>query len=291
MKRIIGILVLTVLIVSLCITMMGCSNVQADDLKGMIENAVKQEIISKTDYTLKAYGTSVSGNEKIYYELNYKTGNHNKAKFTIIDERDFKYTKYTTSFYGASVPEGKYTDFWQSFPDSLFKLEKASEEDYQDWYFYPATLYYNKNAEGEEVKYYTQKQNDSQSSISATVKRQFENGWQDFMAQEKIAKCDLNNLAKAVEGIKDYIDENKTKVTTQGKTDKFIFKIKDDCPVVYQGENLAGKTVELNFTNKKISYFNLEGKFKIYVAYGGAKILMPNYNTKSLINYDTQIVK
>lgn len=289
MKRIICLITLLCLCVGFVFAFAGCSGVGVEDLDSLIDSACASDMIGNTDYTIKAYGISVTNNDKIYYELNYKTGDHKKAKFTIVDETDFKYTQYITSYYGASVPEGKYTDYWASFPDSLFKLEEAKNEDYQDWYFYPATLYYDKNSE-EDKKYYTQKQNDEQSSASVTVKRQFEKGWQDFMAEEKIAKCDLSLLCQTVLGLKDYIDKEKCSVTTKGRISNFVIKIKDDCPVVYQGEALAGKTLDISFTNGKINYFNLEGKFKIYVAYGGAKIMMPNYDTKSLVDYATQII-
>ena len=289
MKKIFAVGLLLILAIGICLSFAGCDTISTDDLDNLIEYAVSDEVINNTDYTLKAYGTSVTNNDKIYYELNYKSEGRQQAKFTIVDERDFKYTQYITSYYGASVPQGKYSDFWQSFPNSLFNLEKAAEEDYQDWYFYPATLYYDKNSQ-DTKKYYTTKQNEAQSQASVTVKRQFENGWQDFMSQADVAKCDIKYLANAINGIKDYIDFTKCSVETKGRISTFTFSVKEDCDVEYQGEKLANQKVEISFTNKKISYFNLEGKFKIYVAYGGSKILMPNYDDKSFVDFNTQII-
>ena len=289
MKRIICILTLLCLCVTAVFAFAGCSQVDMQDLGSLIDKACSEEVTANTDYTLKAYGASVTNNDKISYELNYKTGAHGNAKFTVIDETDFKYTKYTSSYYGASVPSNKYTDYWASFPNSLFKLEKATEEDYQDWYFYDTTLYYDASASTK--TYYTSKQNDNQSSSTFTVKRQLEDGWEEFFAMEQYAKCDIAYLAKAVSGIKDFVDyENDSNtVKTKGRVTTFTVKIKDECTVEYQGEKLGGKFLTIAFTNEKISNFKLEGKFDVFVAYGGAKIMMPNYDNTAYIDFANQV--
>ncbi len=127
MKRIICLLTLLCVCAVAVFAFAGCSQVEVSDLSDIIDKACSQDVIGNTDYTLKAYGVSVTSNEKISYELNYKSGEHSTAKFTVVDETDFKYTKYTSSYYGASVPSDKYTDYWASFPNSLFNLEKAEE--------------------------------------------------------------------------------------------------------------------------------------------------------------------
>ena len=283
MKRIVCIFTLLCLCLTAVLAFAGCSKVTPSDLNGLIDYACSADVVENTDYTLKAYGTSVTNNEKISYELNYKTGAHAKAKFTIVDETDFKYTKYTSSYYGASVPSDKYTDYWASFPDSLFKLEEATEEDYQDWYYYDATLYYDSKAE--ERVYYASKQNDSQTSGTFTVKRQLEGGFDEFLAMEKHAKCDLRNLTKVVAALKDYIVSDATTVKTKGRVSTFTVRVKEDCPVEYLGQKLAGTQLTIVFTNDKISTFTLAGKFSINVAYGGAKIMMPSYDNTAFVDY------
>lgn len=283
MKRIICIFTLLCLCLTAVFAFAGCSEVTPSDLNELIDYACSSEVIDNTDYTLKAYGTSVTNNEKISYELNYKTGAHGKAKFTIVDETDFKYTKYITSYYGASVPSDKYTDYWASFPDSLFKLEEATEEDYQDWYYYDATLYYDSKAQ--DRVYYASKQNDSQTSGTFTIKRQLEGGFDEFLAMDQHAKCDLRNLAKAVSSIKDYIIGESTTVKTKGRVSTFTVKVKEDCPAEYLGQKLGGTELVIVFTNNKISTFTLSGKFNINVAYGGAKIMMPNYDNKAYVDF------
>lgn len=287
MKKAICLITLLCVCVSVIFAFTGCSEITVDDLSGLIDKACSQDTIGNTDYTLKAYGVSVTGNEKISYELNYKTGDHKKAKFTEVDETDVAYTKYVTSFYGASVPSNKYTDYWASFPDSLFKLEEATEEDYQDWYYYDATLYYD--AKAEERIYYLSKQNDSQSSSAYTIKKQLEGGWEEFLDIEKVAKCDIANLAATVYALKDYIDYSAASVKSKGRVDDFTIKVKQDCPVEYMGVKLAGATLSLKFTNEKISSFVYNGKFEIQIAYGGAKITMPSYDNGAFIDYATQI--
>lgn len=287
MKRIICILTLLCICCTAALAFAGCSSVTPDDLIAMIDSACSEETIGNTDYTLKAYGVSVTASDKISYELNYKTGDHKSAKFTIVDETDVKYTKYITSYYGACVPEGKYTDYWASFPDSLFNLEEATEEDYQDWYFYDTTLYYD--AKAEQKTYYLSKQNDSQTSSTFTVKRNLQGGWEEFMALDKVSKCDIKSVTAVILSLKDYIDIVSTKVESKGRVDNFTVKITDECPVTYLGETLAGNKLTLSFTNGKVSTFELLGKFRISIAYGGAKIMMPHYDTAGYIDYASQI--
>lgn len=290
MKRIICLLTLLCVCTVAVFAFAGCSQITVTDLGSIIEKACSQDVVGNTDYTFKAYGVSVTANEKKSYELNYKTGEHAKAKFTVVDETDFKYTKYITSYYGASVPSDKYTDYWASFPDSLSKLEEAKAEDYQDWYFYDTTLYYDAAAENK--TYYTSKQNDTQSSSTFSVKRKLEGGWQEFFSIEQYSKCDISDLAKAVLSIKDFVDyeHKKTTVKSKGRVNTFTVKIKDECTAEYFGEKLGGTVLTIVFTNDKVSNFKLDGKFDVYVAYGGAKIMMPAYDNSSYIDYATQIV-
>lgn len=275
MKKIISFILVILVMSVLVMTFAGCSEAKVSDLAQDIKNATALEVVDNTDYTIKTYGANLTGDKKIYYELNYKSGEHSHAKFTIVDERDITYTNYTTVYYGASVPSNKYMDFWTQFPASWINLEKASEEDYQNWYYDNKTLYYDTNSQ----QYYSTQKDNAQTGSTYLVKTSFENGWQDFFAMDNVSKCVLSSISQTIAQLSDYCDLENSTVTQKGRVKSYTIKIKDDCPVKVFGQDTASKTISLTFTNGKISYFaDAEENFKFNIAYGGAKILMPNYD-------------